>query len=70
MIRRVRVKGKVRYRVLSESGKSMGTYDTRDEADERLAQVEMFKAMAKNKQPRRGKTLKRLVRTRTGTESP
>ena len=36
-----------KYQVQSEKGKSLGTYDTKSEADERLKQVEMFKHMKK-----------------------
>jgi hypothetical protein len=35
------------YRVLAESGRSMGTYRTKAEAEKRLRQVEMFKHMRK-----------------------
>jgi hypothetical protein len=31
------------YRVLSESGRNMGTYRTKAEAEKRLRQIEMFK---------------------------
>lgn len=41
MIRKV----KGGYRVLAESGRSMGTYRTKAEAEKRLRQVEMFKHM-------------------------
>ena len=43
MIRRV----KGGYRVLGESGRNMGTYRTKAEAEKRLRQVEMFKHMRK-----------------------
>jgi len=36
-----KIKGK--YKVLSESGKNMGTYKTRAEAEKRLKQIEFFK---------------------------
>ena len=31
------------YRVLSESGRNMGTYATKEEAEKRLKQIEYFK---------------------------
>jgi len=31
------------YRVLSESGRDMGTYATKEEAEKRLKQIEYFK---------------------------
>ncbi len=31
------------YRVVSESGRNMGTYSTKEEAKKRLAQIEYFK---------------------------
>ena len=44
------VKDKSGYRVRSESGKNLGgPYKTRAEATKRLAQVEMYKSMAKKK---------------------
>jgi len=39
MIRKV----KEGYRVLSESGRNMGTYATKEEASRRLRQIEFFK---------------------------
>jgi len=39
MIRKV----KEGYRVLSESGRNMGTYATKEEAEKRLKQIEYFK---------------------------
>ena len=33
------------YRVLSESGRNMGTYRTKAEAEKRLRQIEMFKRL-------------------------
>jgi hypothetical protein len=39
MIRKV----KEGYRVLSESGRNMGTYKTKEKAKERLRQIEFFK---------------------------
>jgi hypothetical protein len=38
----IKKKGK-RYQVQSESGKNLGTYGSRKEANERLRQVEYFK---------------------------
>ena len=34
-----------KYKVLSESGRSMGTYDTKEKAEKRLKTIEMFKHM-------------------------
>ena len=45
MIRKVRGG----YRVLSESGRNMGTYQTRPEAEKRLRQIEMFKHLRKRR---------------------
>ncbi len=39
MIRKV----KEGYRVVSESGRNMGTYPTKEEAEKRLKQIEYFK---------------------------
>lgn len=36
-----------KYRVLSESGKNLGTYDTKNKAKARLRQIEMFKHINK-----------------------
>lgn len=41
MIRKV----KEGYRVLAESGRNMGTYSTKEQAEKRLRQIEMFKHM-------------------------
>jgi len=41
MIRKVR-EG---YRVVAESGRNMGTYSTKEAAEKRLRQIEMFKHM-------------------------
>gem|GEM_PF-1020990 len=35
------------YRVVAESGRNMGTYPTREQAEKRLRQIEMFKHMKK-----------------------
>lgn len=43
MIRKVR-EG---YRVVAESGRNMGTYPTKDQAEKRLRQIEMFKHIRK-----------------------
>jgi len=43
----VQVKGKKKYRVVSEKGRNLGTYPTRAEAEKRLQEVEMFKHMKK-----------------------
>lgn len=43
MIRKVRVKGRVMYRVESHrTGRNMGTYPTREQALKRLRQVKFF----------------------------
>lgn len=41
------VKKDNKYQVQSEKGKNLGTYDTKEEAEKRLKQVEMFKHMNK-----------------------
>ncbi len=38
-----------KFRVLSEKGKNMGTYDTKEEAKERLRQIEFFKLKNRKK---------------------
>ncbi len=43
MIRKV----KEGYRVVSESGRNMGTYATKEEAQKRLKQIEFFKKKKK-----------------------
>jgi hypothetical protein len=45
MIRKVRGG----YRVLSESGRNMGTYPTKGAAEKRLRQIEMFKHLKKKR---------------------
>ena len=45
MIRKVRGG----YRVLSESGRNMGTYRTKPEAEKRLRQIEMFKHLKRKR---------------------
>ena len=42
-----------KYRVLSESGKNMGTYKTLSEAKKRLSQIEFFKQQDDLRQPMR-----------------
>jgi len=37
------------YRVLSESGRNMGTYRTKPEAEKRLRQIEMFKHLKRKR---------------------
>jgi len=37
------------YRVLSESGRNMGTYRTKAEAEKRLRQIEMFKRLKRKR---------------------
>ena len=41
------------YRVLSEKGKNLGTYSTKDEAKKRLHLIEWFKHLDKKKKRRR-----------------
>lgn len=41
------VKKDNKYQVQSEKGKNLGTYDTKEQAEKRLKQVEMFKHMKK-----------------------
>ncbi len=43
MIRKV----KAGYRVVAESGRNMGTYPTRAQAEKRLRQIEIFKHLKK-----------------------
>jgi len=45
MIRKV----KGGYRVVARSGRNMGTYPTKAQAQKRLRQIEMFKSMRKTK---------------------
>lgn len=50
------VKRKEGFHVLSEEGRNLGgPYTSREEAEKRLAEVEMFKAMAKKKKRKRTK---------------
>ncbi|MCR4324215.1 MAG: hypothetical protein NUV69_00830 [Candidatus Curtissbacteria bacterium] len=37
------------YRVVAESGRNMGTYGSREEAEKRLKQIEMFKHLKKGR---------------------
>lgn len=41
------IKVKEGFRVVAESGRNMGTYPTREQAEKRLRQIEMFKHMRK-----------------------
>jgi len=43
MIKRVQIKGDTWYRLASRTGKNLGTYRTRKEAEERERQVMFFK---------------------------
>jgi hypothetical protein len=44
MIRKVKVKGKTKYRVIThQTGKNMGTYNTRKGAEKRLRQIKRFR---------------------------
>jgi len=44
MIRKVKVDGKTKFRVIThQTGKNMGTYDTRSAAEKRLKQIKRFK---------------------------
>ncbi len=44
MIRKI----KSGYKVIASSGRPMGTYKSKKQAQKRLAQIEMFKAMKKS----------------------
>ena len=56
------------FRVVSESGKNLSkVYKTRDAAEARLAQVEMFKAMDAKKKARNKGTQKERKRNAKGT---
>jgi hypothetical protein len=65
VIKKATEKGKTVYKVLSESGKHMGTYAKEEDAKKRLQQVEFFKRVASGKikvpAAKRGKSLKRLM---------
>lgn len=41
------IKVKEGYRVMAESGRNMGTYQTKEEAKKRLRQIEFFKHLKK-----------------------
>lgn len=43
------IKVKEGYRVVAESGRNMGTYQTKEEAKKRLRQIEFFKHKHTNK---------------------
>ena len=43
MIKRVQIKGETLYRMVSRTGKNLGTYRSRKEAEERERQVLYFK---------------------------
>jgi|TARA_R100001244_G_C5095778_1_gene117543 hypothetical protein len=49
MIKRVQVKGETWYRLVSRTGKNLGTYRTREEAEERERQVMFFKNQKKTR---------------------
>ena len=49
MIKRVQVGGKTKYRLVSRTGKNLGTYRPREEAEERERQVMFFKNQKKRK---------------------
>lgn len=50
MIKKV---GKQKYTVIAESGRKMGTYTSKKKAQERLAQVEMFKHIEEQKKKKK-----------------
>ena len=50
MIKKV---GKQKYAVIAESGRKMGTYSSKEQAQKRLAQVEMFKSIAEQKKKKK-----------------
>lgn len=43
------IKVKEGYRVVAESGRNMGTYPTREQAEKRLKHIEMLKHMRKRR---------------------
>lgn len=44
MIRKVKVKGKTKYRVIThQTGRNMGTYGSRSAAEKRLGQIRKFR---------------------------
>lgn len=47
----VKVPNKNKYRILSEKGKNLGEYDSKEKAEKRLKQIEMFKHMDKKAAP-------------------
>ncbi|MBI2040087.1 hypothetical protein HYT18_03365 [Candidatus Microgenomates bacterium] len=49
MLRNMIIKVKEGWRVVAESGRNMGTYPTREQAEKRLRQIEMFKHMRKRR---------------------
>jgi len=50
MIKKV---GKQKYTVIAESGRKMGTYKSKKQAQKRLAQVEMFKSIVEQKKKKK-----------------
>lgn len=50
------------YRVLSEKGKNLGTYKTRNEAKKRLKQIEMFKHMKQRKRKKALTDMNELIK--------
>lgn len=50
-----------KWRVYSRTGKNLGTCDTKEEAEKRLAEVEMFKHM-KKKRKRRAMIMAALIK--------
>ena len=50
MIKKV---GKQKYTVIANSGRKMGTYSSKKQAQKRLAQVEMFKSIAEQKKKKK-----------------
>ena len=49
MIKRVQVGGKTKFRLVSRTGKNLGTYRSRKEAEERERQVLYFKNKKKTR---------------------
>jgi len=51
-----------KYMVIAESGRKMGTYDTKKEAEKRLRQIEIFKHLKRSPKLRKGIRKKSLLR--------
>ena len=51
-----------KYTIIAESGRKMGTYDTKKEAEKRLKQIEFFKHLKSSPKLRAGLKKKSLLR--------